>query len=97
MTYDADSLDEALDAYREFHGCDPTEALVIGNGRRVAVMLGDAIEIVYKPNRGERRGPAFVHKITSRVAVAAVPGGVPRLIPFRGSTFRFDPRYGLMD
>ncbi len=97
MKIDTESLDAAVAAYRAFHGVDPVEGLRFGPGRKVLVMLGDALEIVYKPRRGERRGPAFVHKITSRVALAAAPGGVPVLVPFKGSTFRFDPTYGLMD
>jgi hypothetical protein len=90
-------LEAAVEAYREFHGVDPERILPLGEGRKVLLMLGLLREIVYKPTRGERRGPAFIHHVGPSVALAATADGEVVLVPLPGSRFRFDPEYGLMD
>ena len=92
------SLARAMSAYEQFHGVRAKEALRVGRGRGVLIMIGMAKEIIYKPRRGIRKGPAFYHKITSPVALAATPDGKKVFfVPLGGSRFRWDPRYGLMD
>ena len=79
----------AVVAYEAFHEVKPHKVRTVnvaGSGDLVA--LGDLVEIVYRPTRGARRGPAFVHKFGAGAVVAASPDGselvlVPGRRPFR--------------
>lgn len=65
----------ALAAYRKFHGVDPKSVVRVGKGSGVLVALGDLIDLVYKPHRGERRGPAWIHRFGKGAVLAATPDG----------------------
>lgn len=62
-------------AFRKFHGTEPTKVRKIGRGKGVLVALGQLGEVVYKPRRGDRKGPAWFHQFGPGVVLAATPDG----------------------
>lgn len=69
-------LAAAAKAYREFHGVDPRELRIVPGGPdRALVAMGDLREVVYRPTRGARRGPAFFHKFGKGAVLAATVDG----------------------
>jgi len=90
---------EAKAAYRRFHGidCKRTRQLQTVPGVQALVALGDLKEIVYKPTKGARRGPAFVHKFGAGAVLAATPDGKHvYLVPAAGRPFRVDFERGII-
>ena len=69
------SMVAARAAFRKFHGTEPTNARKIGRGKGVLVALGQLGEVVYKPRRGDRKGPAWFHQFGPGVVLAATPDG----------------------
>ena len=65
-------LGQAVRQYRKFHGVNPKRALRRGKGKkaRVLVGLGDMVEIVYEPRRGQRKRIHWFHKFKRRAILA---------------------------
>lgn len=68
-------LKRALAQYRKFHGVNPRKALKRGTGKQVLVALGDVVEIVYEPRRGQRKRVHWVHKFKQRAILATDENG----------------------
>lgn len=87
----------AVAAYEAFHEVAPRKVRSVnvpGSGDLVA--LGDLVEIVYRPTRGARRGPAFVHKFGAGAVVAASPDGTELVLVPGRRPFRVDWRRGII-
>lgn len=88
----------AVRAFREFHECEPRGVRVVDvpgiSGELIA--LGDLVEIVYRPTRGARRGPAFVHKFARGARVAATIDGKHLVLVPGPRAFRVDWRRGII-
>lgn len=87
----------AVVAYEAFHEAAPHKVRsvnVAGSGDLVA--LGDLVEIVYRPTRGARRGPAFVHKFGAGAVVAASPDGTELVLVPGRRPFRVDWHRGII-
>lgn len=79
----------AIAAFREFHETDPKAIRQIPGKGPDLIALGDLVEIVYRPTRGARRGPAFVHKFgRGAVLAATVDGQQLVLLPSPRKPFR---------
>ncbi len=67
----------ALAAYRKFHGTNPVKVAKAGRGKNPKAMLsmGDVVEIVYEPRRGQRKRAHWVHKFKRRALLLASPDG----------------------
>lgn len=88
---------DALAAYRKFHRRAPTGVRKLGGKGPALVALGDLVEIVYKPTKGARRGPAFVHKFNAGAVLAATPDGRELvLLPSPRKPFRVDWERGIV-
>lgn len=87
----------AVEAFQRFHETAPRRVVQVkvpGSGDLVA--LGDLVEIVYRPTRGARRGPAFVHKFgVGAILAASVDGRELVLVPGR-RPFRVDWERGIV-
>lgn len=60
-----------LRRYRAFHGVNPKRALVSGRGKvKGLIALGDVVEIVYEPKRGERKRIHWFHKFKRKAILA---------------------------
>lgn len=66
---------KAVAAYRKFHGVQPKSAVRVGKGSGVLIALGSLVDIVYKPTRGDRRGPAWIHRFGRGAVLASTPDG----------------------
>lgn len=87
----------ALAAFREFHRTEPREVTRLPGDGPPLVVLGDLVEIVYRPTRGARRGPAFVHKFGAGARVAATSDGRQLvLLPNARKPFRVDWKRGII-
>jgi hypothetical protein len=87
----------AIAAYKKFHGVAPKVARRFGKGKGILIALGDAKELVYRPTRGQRRGPAFFHRFGKHaVVVSNADGSVLRIVPARGSRLRVDWERGIV-
>lgn len=88
---------EALAAFRKFHETDPKDVSRLPGDGPPLICLGDLVEIVYRPTRGARRGPAFVHKFGPGARVAAtVDGEHLVLLPNPRRPFRVDWSKGIV-
>ena len=70
-------LARAVKRYRKFHGVDPKRALRRGRGKKAKVLvgLGDMIEIVYEPRRGQRKRVHWFHQFKRRAILATDADG----------------------
>lgn len=90
-------LARAREAFVKFHGVEPRSIKKIGRGKRALVALGDAREIVYRPTRGMRRGPAFVHTFGAGLILATdAEGRGLYLVPLEGNATRVDFAKGII-
>lgn len=90
-------LARARAAFIKFHGVEPSSIRKIGRGKRALVALGDAREIVYRPTRGARRGPAFVHTFgTGLILATDADGGGLYLVPLKGNRTHVDFARGII-
>ena len=90
-------LSAAAAAYRKFHGIEPKKLRQLGGSGGALVALGDLLEVVYRPTKGQRRGPAFVHKFGRGAVLAATPDGAQLvLVPAPGRPFRVDWERGIV-
>ena len=67
----------ALAAYRQFHGVEPVKVKRIGRGKnpKRMVSLGQVVEVVYEPRRGQRRRVHWFHRFKGRAVLLASPDG----------------------
>jgi hypothetical protein len=87
----------AARAYERFHRTKPKSVRVLGGKGRTLVALGDLLEVIYRPTRGARRGPAFVHKFGQGAVLAATADGAELvLVPAPGRPFRVDWDRGIV-
>lgn len=88
---------KALAAFRRFHRAEPSGVRDLGGKGPVLVALGDLVEVVYRPTRGARRGPAFVHRFGRGGVLAATADGRELvLIPSATRPFRVDWARGIV-
>ena len=91
------SLEAAKRAYLEFHGVEPKKVRKLPPGFPNLVAVGDLREITYRPTRGARRGPAFVHTFARGAVLAATPDGKQLvLLPHGKKPFRVDWDQGIV-
>jgi len=94
---DPEEIDAAAQAFEEFHGVEPRAVRRIGRGRKALVALGDLKEIVYKPTRGERSGPAWFHEFgPGAVLAASVDGKELRIVKTGGRSMKVDWQRGIV-
>jgi len=87
---------KAVDAFETFHGGVEPRVRRIGKGNRVLIEIGRLREVVYQPRRGDRRGPAWVHKVRG-ARLAATPDGKQLVIVIDPKhPMRFDPERGIV-
>ena len=89
------TMRKAVDAYRQFHGVDPKKATK-GRGKGVLIALGELQEVVYRPNRGKRKGPAFFHKFKAGNVLAVTPDGKRLVIVDRDNRKAVDFDLGII-
>lgn len=93
----AKNVAAAARAYREFHGIEPKKVRKLGGEGEALVALGDLLEVVYRPTKGQRRGPAFVHKFGRGAVIAATPDGLQIvLVPAPRKPFQVDWSRGIV-
>lgn len=91
------TMDAARQAYETFHEMAPQKTRDLGGDGPPLVALGELIEVVYKPTRGARRGPAFVHEFARGAVLAATPDGRELvLLPSPKKPFRVDWQRGIV-
>lgn len=91
-------VQKAVAAYKRFHHVEPKDAIKIGKGKRALIALGDALEIVYRPTRGARKGPAFVHRFGKGAVILATDaeGRDLYLVRSKGSKMHVDFERGIV-
>ena len=85
-------------AFRKFHRVEPSGVRELGGPPGITlVALGDLVELVYRPSKGARRGPAFVHRFKAGATVAATADGRHVLLVANASRpFRVDFERGIV-
>lgn len=87
----------AAAAFERFHRTAPKAIRKLAGKGESLVALGDLLEVVYRPTRGQRRGPAFVHKFGRGAVLAATADGLELVIvPGKGKPFRVDWERGIV-
>lgn len=87
----------AAAAFEKFHRTKPKSIRQLGGKGPSLIALGDLLEVVYRPTRGVRRGPAFVHKFGRGAVLAATADGRELVcVPGKGKPFRVDWERGIV-
>lgn len=81
--------------YKTFHGVEPPKVRDLGPRFPDMMALGDCLEVVYRPTRGQRRGPAFFHKFKRGTQLARDVAGTLYILRKDGKPVRFDPKLGI--
>lgn len=92
----AGSLEAARKAYRTFHGVEAGKPVRFGPGNLVLLAIGDLKEIIYKPSKGDRKGPAWYHQFGKGAILATDPEGKKLYIVDRSGKIRVDFDRGII-
>ncbi len=69
-----DELEKAKRAYKKFHGVAPSRVVVRGRRgkrpRKVLIVLGRLIDLIYEPRRGQRKRIHWIHAFGPEVRLA---------------------------
>lgn len=72
-------MTKAIAAYRKFHGVDPIRTTIRGRKgkrpRKILIVLGRLVDLVYEPSRGERKRIHWIHAFGRNARLAVDPTG----------------------
>ena len=88
---------EALAAFREFHGCDPSDVIKIGKGSEPLIALGQVHTIIYGPRIGVRASGLYRHKFRAGSATLVTDlDGRLSILPRGKKPYRVDFKRGII-